>query len=406
VPYDSARNSAAEVDPIAGARLGGRGAEGEFMPVLRRQKDGTGYFIVSTLNSRIVTHPLTEAGERELMESMGVKEGDHLEDRLLRDLIEYGLALSPEDVPPPRRSTEAQRANSPFGQREEPEAPAPEPEPAAAAPLIETTEPPAVMAPIARRIEESETEVESTPAAMEETPDGPPTRSPLTKRTRCREISLQVLYQAEQNEGVSTRQISRFINRRLRGDAAQIDFAIDLIDGVQEHQETLDGLISRFAENWRIDRMAAIDRNILRLGAYELLYSTDVPAKVAINEALELAKRYSTAQSSRFVNGILDRLQGIDPNAPLPPLETEVVAEVEAEEKGPEVVINLENRRPSSDSKKARARAKRAAAEQAEAAASEEEAAEPGETNVGASETMATEEVADEPADETNPGIS
>jgi N utilization substance protein B len=63
------------------------------------------------------------------------------------------------------------------------------------------------------------------------------------------------------------------------------------------------------AENWRLDRMAAIDRNILRLGAFELLYCDDVPTKVAINEALELAKRYSTAQSSRFVNGILDRLQ-------------------------------------------------------------------------------------------------
>ena len=66
-------------------------------------------------------------------------------------------------------------------------------------------------------------------------------------------------------------------------------------------------MISEVAENWRLDRMAAIDRNILRLGAYEMLFCPEVPAKVAINEALELAKRYSTAQSSRFVNGILDR---------------------------------------------------------------------------------------------------
>ena len=67
-------------------------------------------------------------------------------------------------------------------------------------------------------------------------------------------------------------------------------------------------MISDVAENWRLDRMAAIDRNILRLGAYEMLFRPEVPAKVAINEALELAKRYSTAQSSRFVNGILDRV--------------------------------------------------------------------------------------------------
>ncbi len=67
-------------------------------------------------------------------------------------------------------------------------------------------------------------------------------------------------------------------------------------------------MIKEVAENWRLDRMAAIDRNILRLGAYEMLFRGEVPAKVAINEALELAKRYSTAQSSRFVNGILDRV--------------------------------------------------------------------------------------------------
>jgi transcription antitermination protein NusB len=67
-------------------------------------------------------------------------------------------------------------------------------------------------------------------------------------------------------------------------------------------------MIAEVAENWRLDRMAAIDRNILRLGAYEMLFRPEVPAKVAINEALELAKRYSTAQSSRFVNGILDRV--------------------------------------------------------------------------------------------------
>ena len=77
---------------------------------------------------------------------------------------------------------------------------------------------------------------------------------------------------------------------------------------MKQHQEQIDALISEAAENWRIDRMAAIDRNILRLGVYEMMFCQEVPARVAINEALELAKRYSTAQSSRFVNGILDRL--------------------------------------------------------------------------------------------------
>ncbi len=130
----------------------------------------------------------------------------------------------------------------------------------------------------------------------------------MTRRTRGREIALQVLYQQEQNPGQGQAEVERFIRRRLR-EPKLCAFASALIVGVREHQGRIDSLISEVAENWRLDRMAAIDRNILRLGAFELLYCADVPTKVAINEALELAKRYSTAQSSRFVNGILDRLQ-------------------------------------------------------------------------------------------------
>jgi N utilization substance protein B len=138
----------------------------------------------------------------------------------------------------------------------------------------------------------------------------------MTQRTRGREIALQVLYQAEQNAGMPPVEIRRFVERRLLGDRKLVEFAEALIAGVRAHQARIDEMISGVAENWRLDRMAAIDRNILRLGAFEMLFCPDVPTKVAINEALELAKRYSTAQSSRFVNGILDRLQAIDPAAP------------------------------------------------------------------------------------------
>ena len=103
-------------------------------------------------------------------------------------------------------------------------------------------------------------------------------------------------------------EIRRFIQRRLLGDRKLCEFTEGLIAGVKEHQVQIDAMISEAAENWRLDRMAAIDRNILRLGAYEMMFCREVPARVAINEALELAKRYSTAQSSRFVNGILDRV--------------------------------------------------------------------------------------------------
>jgi N utilization substance protein B len=130
----------------------------------------------------------------------------------------------------------------------------------------------------------------------------------MTRRSRGREVALQVLYQVEQNPGVPAEEISGFIKRRLLGDRKLCEFTDGLITGVKEHQAGIDAIISQVAENWRLDRMAAIDRNILRLGAYEMLFCPEIPAKVAINEALELAKRYSTAQSSRFVNGILDRV--------------------------------------------------------------------------------------------------
>jgi len=130
----------------------------------------------------------------------------------------------------------------------------------------------------------------------------------MTRRSRGREVALQVLYQVEQNPGVPADEIRRFIQRRLLEDRKLCEFTEELIDGVKDHQARIDAMITEVAENWRLDRMAAIDRNILRLGAYEMLFRPEVPAKVAINEALELAKRYSTAQSSRFVNGILDRV--------------------------------------------------------------------------------------------------
>lgn len=130
----------------------------------------------------------------------------------------------------------------------------------------------------------------------------------MTRRSRGREVALQVLYQLEQNSGVVNPEVRRFIERRVLGDRELVIYTIGLVEGVKKHQPEIDEAIKQVAENWRLDRMAAIDRNILRLGAFEILHRDDVPAKVAINEALELAKRYSTAQSSRFVNGILDKV--------------------------------------------------------------------------------------------------
>jgi len=130
----------------------------------------------------------------------------------------------------------------------------------------------------------------------------------MTRRTRGREIALQVLYQLEQNPDMPPEDVRVFIEGRLREPELRA-YADSLVIGVRKHQAELDALLGGVAENWSVPRMAAIDRNILRLGAYELMHATEVPMKVVITEALELAKRYSTAASGRFVNGILDRLQ-------------------------------------------------------------------------------------------------
>ena len=88
-----------------------------------------------------------------------------------------------------------------------------------------------------------------------------------------------------------------------------VPYATQIIEGLCAHIQEIDELLVKHAQNWRIERMSVVDRNVLRIAAYEMLYSDDVPAQVAINEALEIAKRYSTPDAVSFVNGILDALQ-------------------------------------------------------------------------------------------------
>lgn len=126
------------------------------------------------------------------------------------------------------------------------------------------------------------------------------------RRTRAREMALQMLFQQDLNPDVPADTVRELIIDRLREESLA-RFAWSLFAGVMESRAALDARIEAIAANWSLKRMAPTDRNVLRLGAFELLY-TETPARVAIDEALELAKRYGTAQSSQFVNGILDRL--------------------------------------------------------------------------------------------------
>ena len=107
-------------------------------------------------------------------------------------------------------------------------------------------------------------------------------------------------------------------------EAGQHDtFADQLLLGVARNIDSIDQLVRTHAEHWRLERMSAVDRNILRLATYELLHCPDVPVKVALNEAIELGKRYSTAQSGAFINGLLDRIKDGRAPAASPPATPE-----------------------------------------------------------------------------------
>ena len=130
----------------------------------------------------------------------------------------------------------------------------------------------------------------------------------MTRRSRSREVALQLLFQRDNNPGVDRPYIERFVHDRLREPSLR-DFCLALYDGVVRHQDDIDQKLRDAAENWRLERMAAVDRNVLRLGAFELLFNADTPDAVAFDEAIELARRYGSTDSSAFVNGVLDRLR-------------------------------------------------------------------------------------------------
>jgi N utilization substance protein B len=130
----------------------------------------------------------------------------------------------------------------------------------------------------------------------------------LGKRRRSREFALQVLYQLEITKQDALRTLAQFQEHFSEG-VERDDFVERLVLGVSEHRKEIDRLIERYSENWRLDRMNMIDRNILRMAAFELLHCEDIPPKVTLNEAIDLGKRYGTDESGSFINGILDRIQ-------------------------------------------------------------------------------------------------
>ena len=143
----------------------------------------------------------------------------------------------------------------------------------------------------------------------------------MTRRSRGREVALQLLFQREHNPQIDRAAVEQLVRDRLREEPMR-KFCLFLFDGVVEQLPDIDVRISAAAENWRLARMPTVDRNILRLGAYELLFMQDTPAAVAFDEAIELARRYGTADSSAFVNGVLDRLRRESVSSPEPEAST------------------------------------------------------------------------------------
>jgi transcription antitermination protein NusB len=130
----------------------------------------------------------------------------------------------------------------------------------------------------------------------------------MTRRSRAREVALQLLFQRDANAGVDRAALERFARDRL-GNAGLEAFCLGLYDGVVQHLTEIDARIAAVAQNWRLPRMAIVDRNVLRLGAYELLFAAEpTPVPVALDEAIELARRFGSADSPGFVNGVLDKL--------------------------------------------------------------------------------------------------
>ena len=130
----------------------------------------------------------------------------------------------------------------------------------------------------------------------------------MSPRRKAREYALQMLFQWDVTRDAIDQIISNFFENYDEPQAV-VDFARLLVTRTVEHVEEIDSLIKSHAEHWRLDRMATVDRNVLRLATQEFLYDKETPKSVIINEAIEIARRFSSQESPQFINGILDSIR-------------------------------------------------------------------------------------------------
>ncbi len=134
----------------------------------------------------------------------------------------------------------------------------------------------------------------------------------MRKRTLARECALKILYRVEISRESVEESVKDFWGREPQDNVEVREFAELLAKGVSDKTKDLDDTISRYADNWELKRIAVIDKNVLRLGIFEMLFVDDIPPKVSINEAIELAKKYGDVDSGKFVNGILDKIKRME----------------------------------------------------------------------------------------------
>jgi transcription antitermination protein NusB len=140
----------------------------------------------------------------------------------------------------------------------------------------------------------------------------------VATRSKARRRALEILFEADLRGLDPTRiladRIARVDRQTSQGTEPAIgEYTIELINGVLDHSDRIDSLIETYSIGWTLDRMPAVDRNVLRLGLYELFWADEVPDVVAIDEAVSLAQELSTAESPQFVNGVLNRLMELKP---------------------------------------------------------------------------------------------
>jgi N utilization substance protein B len=129
----------------------------------------------------------------------------------------------------------------------------------------------------------------------------------MSIRHEAREYALQFMFQTDFNDEPFDLAWADFWNKKKAGKKVKA-FALELVEGVRENQMELDELLQARSENWNLKRMAAVDRNVMRIAVYEMLYREDIPPVVSLNEAVRMSKDYGTPDSGKFVNGLLDKI--------------------------------------------------------------------------------------------------